>query len=82
MVIAAIDPNPVKAGELKRWGREYWQAVQKHNPGPGYLNFMMDDEGGDRVQTLYGANYKKLQEVKKAYDPANLFRVNQNIVPA
>ena len=82
MVIAAIDPDPAKAGALKRWGREYWQAVQKVNPGTGYLNFMMDDEGDDRVRAIYGANYKRLQQVKKKFDPANFFRVNQNILPA
>ena len=56
--------------------------MQKVNPGTGYLNFMMDDEGDDRVRAIYGANYKRLQQVKKKFDPANLFRVNQNILPA
>ncbi len=82
MVIAGIDPDPAKAGALKRWGREYWQSLQAVNPSSGYLNFMMDDEGENRVQANYGANYKRLQQVKAKYDPANLFHLNQNIVPA
>jgi len=82
MVIAAIGDNPAGAGALKRWGREYWQAVHAFNPGGGaYANFMMDDEGDARVEATYGANYKKLQQVKAKYDPANLFRLNQNIRP-
>jgi hypothetical protein len=82
MVIAAIDPNPQQAGALTRWGRGYWEAVHRFNPGGAYVNFMMDDEGDARVQASYGPNYARLTEVKKKYDPANLFRVNQNIRPA
>ena len=81
MVIAAIDPSPEKAGELKRWGKSYWEAVHKFNGG-AYVNFMMDDEGEERVKASYGDNYQRLQEIKKKYDPANLFRINHNIRPA
>jgi FAD binding domain-containing protein/berberine-like enzyme len=82
MVIAGIDPNPQKAGPLIRWGRAYWEAVHKFNPGGSYINFMMDDEGEARVKASYGNNYERLTVLKKKYDPANLFRVNQNIRPA
>jgi hypothetical protein len=82
MVIAGIDADPAKAAALKKWGREYWEAVHPHNLGGGYVNFMMDDEVDGRLQATYGANYKKLAAVKQKYDPENLFRVNQNISPA
>jgi FAD/FMN-containing dehydrogenase len=82
MVIAAIDPNPQQAGPLMRWGKAYWEAVHKFNLGGGYVNFMMDDEGEARVKASYGDNYKRLAALKKKYDPANLFRVNQNVRPA
>ena len=82
MVIAAIDGNPQQAGALKRWGRAYWEAVHKFNPGGGYVNFMMDDDDEARVKASYGDNYARLAAIKKKYDPANLFRVNQNIRPA
>ncbi len=43
---------------------------------------MMDDEVQGRVQATYGENYRRLAAVKATYDPHNLFRVNQNILPA
>ena len=82
MVIAAIDPDPTKADDLKAWGRKYWKAIHPFNMDGGYVNFMMDDEGAPRLQATYGANYARLAMVKGRYDPGNLFRVNQNIEPA
>jgi hypothetical protein len=82
MVIAAIDSDPAKANDLKKWGRAYWEAIHPYNLGGAYVNFMMDDENDGRVQASYGPNYQRLQAIKKKYDPANFFRVNQNIKPA
>jgi FAD/FMN-containing dehydrogenase len=48
--------------------------------GSVYVNFMPEDES-DRVETAYGANYPRLAEIKRRYDPGNLFRINQNIRP-
>jgi FAD binding domain/Berberine and berberine like len=82
MVIAGIDPDPKKADALKSWGRAYWKAIHPFNLEGGYLNFMMNDEVEGRVQATFGDNYKRLASVKAKYDPNNLFRVNQNILPA
>jgi FAD/FMN-containing dehydrogenase len=82
MVIAAIGHDAKQADALKTWGRSYWKAVHPHNLPGAYVNFMMDDEADDRIEATYGENYKRLQTVKKKYDPKNLFRVNQNIKPA
>jgi hypothetical protein len=82
MVIAGIDPSPQKAGPITRWAKAYWEAVHPYDMGGAYSNFMMDDEGDTRVKATYGDNYKRLAALKQKYDPANLFRVNQNIRPA
>jgi FAD/FMN-containing dehydrogenase len=82
MVIAGIDSDPTQADALKRWGRAYWNAVHPFNLGGAYVNFMMDDEADGRLQASYGDNFARLTLVKAKYDPANLFRVNQNIEPA
>jgi FAD/FMN-containing dehydrogenase len=81
MVIVGIDKDPAKAPDLKRWTRAYWEGVHPHNMAGAYVNFMSDDEAEGRVQASYGANYDRLVAVKRKYDPANLFRVNQNIRP-
>lgn len=82
MVIAGIDPNPKNASAVTAWTKAYWEAVHPFDLGGAYPNFMMDDEGDARLKAAYGGNYTRLAAVKKKYDPANLFRINQNISPA
>jgi len=82
MVIAGVDADPANAELVKRWARDYWEALHPFNPGGGYVNFMMADEGDARVEATYGPNYRRLAEVKAKIDPENFFRVNQNIPPA
>jgi FAD/FMN-containing dehydrogenase len=63
------------------WARSLFRATEPFATGTAYVNFMPDDEA-DRVETIYGANYRRLTEIKKRYDPRNLFRMNQNIRPS
>jgi FAD/FMN-containing dehydrogenase len=81
MVIAGIDPDPAKADEIKKWARDYWAAVHPFDLAGAYPNFMMEDEGDERIKASYGDNYPRLTALKKKFDPANLFRINQNIRP-
>jgi len=64
-----------------RWAREFYDASAPHATGGVYVNFQPADELG-QFGAAYGSNYERLAEVKRKYDPENLFRVNQNIVPA
>jgi FAD/FMN-containing dehydrogenase len=41
----------------------------------------MMDEGQERIAASYRDNYQRLVDVKKKYDPTNLFHMNQNISP-
>jgi hypothetical protein len=79
-VIVAVDPDPANADRLRSWAKEYFSALHPYSSGAAYVNFMMPDEGDERVRATYRGNYDRLAGVKKAYDPGNLFRVNQNIV--
>ena len=63
------------------WARKLFDAAAPHATGTAYVNFMPGDEA-DRVETAYGANYRRLTQVKRRYDPSNLFRINQNVRPA
>jgi FAD/FMN-containing dehydrogenase len=81
MVIAGVDANPQKAGDITRWTKAYWEAIHPYSDGGGYINFMMDDEEDSRVKTTYGDNYDRLVSLKAKYDPTNFFSVNQNIRP-
>lgn len=81
-VIVGVDPDPAKADELRKWTVGYYDALHPYSTGAAYVNFMMDDEGEDRIRRTYGANYKRLAQIKRRYDPNNFFRVNQNIQPA
>ncbi len=80
-VIVGVDPDPANAGLIRDWTVEYWEAVHPYSAGGAYVNFMMN-EGQARVQATYQDNYSRLTRVKANYDPGNLFRVNQNILPA
>jgi len=80
-VIVGVDPDRANTDKLIEWARNYWEAVHPYAESGAYVNFMME-EGAARVEATYGPNYARLQRVKAKYDPANLFRVNQNIAPA
>ncbi|WP_246020041.1 BBE domain-containing protein [Muriicola soli] len=81
-VIVGVDPDPRNAEKITKWCKDYWEGLHPHSSGGAYSNFMMNDEGQARVKASYKHNYDRLQKIKAKYDSGNLFRVNQNIVPA
>ena len=60
------------------WSRELFKAASPFASAGAYVNFMTEEEG-DRVAAVYGGNYQRLSEIKRKYDPNNLFHFNQNI---
>lgn len=62
------------------WAHDFFKASAPFASGSVYVNFLSADEG-DRIRTAYGVNYDRLIQVKRKYDPENLFRTNQNIEP-
>jgi len=81
-VIVGIDDDPENVEAITSWAKSYWEELHPHSTGGGYINFLMGDEGDERVRATYGGNFDKLASIKKKYDPDNLFHVNQNISPA
>jgi FAD/FMN-containing dehydrogenase len=73
------DPADDEAGVA--WARDLFDAIAPHATGGTYVNFL-SEEGPERVQDAYPpAVWSRLVEVKRRYDPDNLFRLNQNIPP-
>ena len=62
-----------------KWGRELAAALRPYATGAVYVNALADEP--DRVQAAYGANWERLVEVKRRYDPDNVFRLNANVSP-
>jgi FAD/FMN-containing dehydrogenase len=66
--------------EEREWSRNFWSELQPHHAGV-YMNFLMD-EGEERIRQAYGAEkFDRLKALKRRYDPENLLRLNQNIMP-
>jgi FAD/FMN-containing dehydrogenase len=63
------------------WARALYDAIAGQSNGAAYVNFL-GEEGDARVRSAYGDNYARLAQIKRAYDPHNVFRHNQNILPA
>ena len=74
-------PDEPGAGRFRQWVRDAGARLRPWSTGATYINFQTADEGDDRVRATYGPNYDRLVEVKRRYDPDNLFRANRNIRP-
>jgi FAD/FMN-containing dehydrogenase len=62
------------------WARETFDALSPYMADRSYTNYLSADDY-DRVRQAYGPNYERLVELKRCYDPDNLFRLNHNIDP-
>jgi FAD/FMN-containing dehydrogenase len=72
--------DPADDERCMAWSRAFYGACVPYAAGSVYINFLTQDEGA-RIREAYGANYDRLVEVKRRYDPDNLFRFNHNIRP-
>jgi FAD/FMN-containing dehydrogenase len=78
--VAAIYDAPEEDDVQRDFVDEAAAALRRGEDG-AYVNFL-GDEGADRVRAAYpGATWDRLVEVKRRYDPQNVFRVNQNVLP-
>ena len=79
-VIAGMWPDPADNDANIGWVRSYYDATAPESEQGGYINFMSGDDQ-ERIKANYRGNYERLVDVKRKYDPDNLFHVNQNIRP-
>jgi hypothetical protein len=64
------------------WARAAWTDMRRYSTGGTYVNFLTEEEIGDRLHDAYGDHYDRLVQVKRAWDSDNLVRGNTNISPA
>jgi FAD/FMN-containing dehydrogenase len=75
--------DPAHDEENIAYTRAFWDAAVPFSDGKTYFNFPgLFEEGDAAVRSSYGANHARLTRIKAAYDPENVFRLNQNIRPA
>ena len=75
--------DPKRSDEMIEWTRTTWAKLRERTGGGVYINFAgLGEENDTLTRAAYGRNYDRLRQIKAKYDPANLFRVNQNIAPA
>jgi FAD/FMN-containing dehydrogenase len=75
--------DPAQDTAQIEWARRFASALTPGTPGALYVNYMNADEPSERVRLAYGdAKFDRLRQIKKRYDPDNIFRFNQNILPA
>ena len=73
--------DPAESPRHVEWTRHLFDALRPYSSGAYLLNFL-GQEGDDTIKAAFGPNYDRLAAVKKKYDPANFFRLNQNIQPS
>jgi hypothetical protein len=81
VIIDSAWTNPAEDDLHIAWAKDTWQSIRQFSAGGTYVNFLMD-EGAGRIREVYGAEkYQRLLDLKRKYDPENLFRLNHNIDP-
>ncbi len=82
LLIPAVWTDPAATDENVAWARTTYDSVRPYLAERRWLNYLDDDDAADAVRAAYGPNYDRLVEVKRRYDPENVFRLNHNIDPA
>jgi FAD/FMN-containing dehydrogenase len=80
LLILAQWSDPARTDEQVGWTRAAFDAVRPHLEDAVYVN-NLGTEGAERVRSAYGPNHARLAALKRTYDPANVFRLNQNVSP-
>jgi FAD/FMN-containing dehydrogenase len=72
--------DPDRDDEHLEWARAFHEALEPYAADGVYVNYLSEDE--ERVSDAYGERYERLRDLKRDWDPENLFRTNQNVDPA
>ncbi|HSB38685.1 MAG TPA: FAD-binding oxidoreductase [Gaiellaceae bacterium] len=81
LVIPSVWTAPADSEANIAWSRDTFAALKPHLASGRWLNYLGDDQADGAIRAAYGPNYDRLREVKRRYDPDNVFHLNHNIVP-
>jgi FAD/FMN-containing dehydrogenase len=81
LLIPSVWTDPATTEANIAWTRETFAAMRPHLATRRWLNYLGDDQAEDAIRDAYGPNYHRLAEVKRRYDPENVFHLNHNISP-
>jgi FAD/FMN-containing dehydrogenase len=81
LLIPSVWVDPVDNEANIAWSRDTFAALRRHFGTGRWLNYLGDDQAEDAIRAAYGPNYDRLREVKRRYDPDNVFHLNHNIAP-
>jgi FAD/FMN-containing dehydrogenase len=81
LLLPSVWTDPADSEANIAWTKETHAAFAEHLSERRWLNYLGDDQDVDAVRGAYGPNYDRLVELKRRYDPANVFHHNHNIEP-
>ncbi|TML56753.1 MAG: FAD-binding oxidoreductase [Actinobacteria bacterium] len=81
LLIPSVWTDPGDSEANIAWSRDTFAAMRPHFGNGRWLNYLGDDQAEDAIRAAYGPNYERLREVKRRYDPDNVFHLNHNIAP-
>jgi FAD/FMN-containing dehydrogenase len=82
LLIPSVWTDPADTDANIAWTRETFAALRPHFGTGRWLNYLGDDQANDAIRAAYGPNYDRLVDVKRRYDPDNVFHLNHNIEPS
>jgi FAD/FMN-containing dehydrogenase len=81
LLIPSVWTDPADTEANIAWTRDTLAAMGPHLARGRWLNYLGDDQADDAIRAAYGPNHERLREVKRRYDPENVFHLNHNIAP-
>ena len=79
LLVPAVWTDPAATDENVSWARSTFDSFRPYLATRRWLNYLGDDDEIDAVRAAYGPNYDRLVEVKRRYDPENLFGLNNKV---
>jgi len=81
MFLPSVWTDPADTEANIAWTRETFAAMRPYFGTGRWLNYLGDDQADDAIRAAYGPNYDRLRDVKRRYDPDNVFHLNHNVAP-